>query len=394
MPPRSASTARRRGPSRPRLTSGSAPRGARPARPRCAARGRAPGGRPTAARCGGSRAGGWRRRPASPRSTDSRPRIPISAWPCLFSFLHERGARVFVPVERDRMPCRIGCPHLDPADVLARGVEALSEARLEIRQRRLEPPAGGQPRRHAAVVRVEGHRHVLPRRCRLILDHEPGPALPDRRQLRLAAGGEQHARHDEPEPRSSTLDHRKPFYDIPMRLRRLARRVIGTAGIALAGSGASAQPAPPAQATAPTAQISGVVKRASDDAPIGRARVSAAADALPEPRVTLSGADGKYALTDLPAGSYTVSVTRTGYAPQTYSRGRSITPTSIVLTSTQQVAGLDFALVPAGFIAGRILDEDGSPFAGALVDALVTRSENGTDTLFSVASSQTDDRVA
>ncbi len=177
-----------------------------------------------------------------------------------------------------------------------------------------------------------------------------------------------------------------------MRLRRLARRVIGTAGIALAGSGASAQPAPPAQTTAPTAQISGVVKRASDDAPIGRARVSAAADALPEPRVTLSGADGKYALPDLPAGSYTVSVTRTGYAPQTYSRGRSITPTPIVLTSTQQVAGLDFALVPAGFIAGRILDEDGSPFAGALVDALVTRSENGTDTLFSVASSQTDDR--
>jgi hypothetical protein len=184
-----------------------------------------------------------------------------------------------------------------------------------------------------------------------------------------------------------------------MRLRRLAPRVIGTACIAFLGSVASAQPAkPPAQPATPAqppaamAQISGIVKNANSDAPIGRARVSAAADSLPEPRVTLSGADGKYSLSDLPAGSYTVSVTRTGYAPQTYSKGRSITPTPIVVTSTEHVANLDFALVSGGFIAGRILDEDGSPFAGALVDALVTRSDNGTDTLFSVSSSQTDDR--
>ena len=184
-----------------------------------------------------------------------------------------------------------------------------------------------------------------------------------------------------------------------MRLKRLAPRVIGTACIAFLGSVASAQPAKPpvqpatpAQAPAATAQISGIIKNANDDVPIARARVSAIADGLPEPRVTLSGADGKYSLSDLPAGSYTVSVTRTGYAPQSYAKGRSITPTPIAVTGTEHVANLDFALVPGGFIAGRILDEDGSPFAGALVDALVTRSDNGTDTLFSVSSSQTDDR--
>lgn len=184
-----------------------------------------------------------------------------------------------------------------------------------------------------------------------------------------------------------------------MPVRRLAQRVIGTACIAFLGSAASAQPAkppaqpaPPAQAVVASAQISGVVKNASDDTPIGRARVSAFADTIAEPRVTLSGPDGKYALNDLPAGSYIVSVTRTGYASQTYSKGRSITPTPVVVTNAQLVGSLDFALVPGGFITGRILDEDGSPFAGALVDALVTKSNNGTDTLFSVASTQTDDR--
>lgn len=192
-----------------------------------------------------------------------------------------------------------------------------------------------------------------------------------------------------------------------MTRRRLARGVLGTALVALIGSRAYAQPArppvppqapqtTPAQPPAPaagSAQISGVIKSASDDSPLARARVTAEAEVLPEPRVTLSGADGKYALADLPAGSYTVSVTRTGYAPQTYSKGRNnITPLPLEVTSTQQAGNIDFALVSSGFIAGRVLDEDGTPFAGAVVEALVPRSDNGTDTLFSVASSQTDDR--
>ena len=181
----------------------------------------------------------------------------------------------------------------------------------------------------------------------------------------------------------------------------LAQRIVGTAFVALLGPAAAAQPAkPPArpapseQAAAPaagTAQISGVIRNSSDDTPVTRARVSAASDALEGPRVALSGADGKYSIPDLPAGAYTVTVTRSGFAPQTHSKGRSITPAPIVVADGQQVA-TDFALVPSGFIAGRILDEDGTPFAGAVVDALVTRTENGTDTLLSVSTSQTDDR--
>src|SRR5258708_10086841 len=114
---------------------------------------------------------------------------------------------------------------------------------------------------------------------------------------------------------------------------RIARGVVGTAFAALRGVGAAAQrarpPAPPAPAQGPapavgTAQISGVIKNASDDSPIARARVSAAADVLPQPRVTLSGADGKYSLTDLPAGSCTISCPRPGSPPPPHHPGPSI----------------------------------------------------------------------
>ena len=63
----------------------------------------------------------------------------------------------------------------------------------------------------------------------------------------------------------------------------------------------------------------------------------------------------------------------------------------MTVADRQQVTGIDVALVPGGVIVGRVLDEDGTPFAGAVVDALVTRSEMGTDTLASVSTSQTDD---
>jgi len=146
------------------------------------------------------------------------------------------------------------------------------------------------------------------------------------------------------------------------------------------------------QAAAGTAEIRGVVRNASDDKPIGRARVSVAADILPEPRVVISGADGGYAITNLPAGSYTVTVTRTGYAPQTWGQARSLTGMPVVLASAQHAANTDFSLVEGGSVVGRILDEDGSAFGGALVDALVAKTEGGAATLFSVGSTQTDDR--
>jgi Carboxypeptidase regulatory-like domain len=170
------------------------------------------------------------------------------------------------------------------------------------------------------------------------------------------------------------------------------RFVLAAVAVAhLSGASQVRPPVVPAPA-AGTARISGVVKNAADDAPVARARVMAVSPALPEPRVVITGADGQYAITDLPAGAYSITATRTGFAPYTYGQGRTITGTPIPVTSGQQVANIDLALVAGGVIAGRILDEDGAAFAGATVEALVRRFQGGTDMLFSVATAQTDDR--
>ncbi len=153
-----------------------------------------------------------------------------------------------------------------------------------------------------------------------------------------------------------------------------------------------AQPARPPAVAAGTAQIGGIVKSASDDKPLARARVVASSQALPQPRAAITGADGRYTLTDLPSGSYTVSATRTGFAPQAFGQGRDGGGRPIAVAGAQRVDNIDFALAPGGLIVGRILDEDGSPFAGAIVEALVTRSESGAETLVTISTGQTDDR--
>jgi len=157
----------------------------------------------------------------------------------------------------------------------------------------------------------------------------------------------------------------------------------------LAQSTSPRRPAPPAVGTA---QISGTIRNAADDKPLPRARVIATADVLEEPRATITNSDGSFTFTDLPAGSYIVSATRTGFAEQAYGQARSITGTPIVVGTAQRIGNVDIALKPGGVIVGLILDEDGSPFAGAIVEALVTRFESGAKTLYSVATAQTDDR--
>ena len=166
----------------------------------------------------------------------------------------------------------------------------------------------------------------------------------------------------------------------------------------LLAAAASAQTRPatpaPAEPARPTGSgvISGTVRNAADTAPLARARVTATADALPEPRVAITDAAGAYTIADLPPGQYVVSVTRSGFAPQVYGESHVSESRPVAVANGRAAAGIDVSLAPGGVIAGRILDEDGSPFAGAVVDALMTRSDHGSDVLVSVSTSYTDDR--
>jgi hypothetical protein len=101
-----------------------------------------------------------------------------------------------------------------------------------------------------------------------------------------------------------------------------------------------------------------------------------------------------YEFRSLPAGAYSIAVTRTGFAPQQFGERRSAPLSVIPVVRDQHVMGIEIALAPAGVIVGQILDEDGQPLAGAVIDALGSRFENNQATLLSVASARSDDKGA
>jgi len=131
---------------------------------------------------------------------------------------------------------------------------------------------------------------------------------------------------------------------------------------------------------------------ADDRRPLARARVTVSSPALPEARVVITGPDGRYEFGNLPAGPYSVTVRRTGFASQRFGDRRSAGSATVPVADGQRVTGIDIALLPAGVIAGQILDEDNQPFAGARVGALASRREDDQTTLVSISTAESDDR--
>jgi hypothetical protein len=175
----------------------------------------------------------------------------------------------------------------------------------------------------------------------------------------------------------------------PPAARPAAPATVAAAAPAPTGTAGVVAPEPQAPATA---SLAGMVVHAGTRTPIARARVTATSPALPEARVAITGADGRFDFRKLPAGAYSLVATRTGFASQQFGPRRGSPPATIPLEAGQRIATVEVALEPAGVIVGQILDEDQRPFAGARVDALVSRLESNQATLVSLATAQSDDR--
>jgi protocatechuate 3,4-dioxygenase beta subunit len=146
------------------------------------------------------------------------------------------------------------------------------------------------------------------------------------------------------------------------------------------------QKRPPAKA--PPASISGIVTTQSTGAPVARARVILSSPALPQTRVTLSDAQGQYEFSGIPAGDYDLLAVRSGYALV----GGSALGAPVRVGGGERRTGVTLVLQAAGTIPGRLQDEDGSPLAGALVEALSLRLPEARKPLLAAASAYTDDR--
>jgi len=150
-----------------------------------------------------------------------------------------------------------------------------------------------------------------------------------------------------------------------------------------------AQPSTPA----PSGKISGRVVTADTGRPIKRARVFVNAAELPGGRGTLTDDSGTYEITDLPAGRYTLNVSKSGFVSLSYGQRRPLQAgTPLQLLDGQQLKSVDFSLPRGGVISGRIVDEDGEAVPGAMVRVMRYQYQQGDRRLTQAGTAQTDDR--
>jgi hypothetical protein len=138
----------------------------------------------------------------------------------------------------------------------------------------------------------------------------------------------------------------------------------------------NAQGAPPRDARpvtqAGTAVVRGRVLAADTGKPLRRARITlSGAELGREGRSTSTSLDGRYEIGALPAGRYTIRVTRSGYLPLQYGQRRPFEPGKpLQLLDSQTIDRVDFSLPRASVISGQIIDELAEPVADVQVFAL------------------------
>jgi hypothetical protein len=123
---------------------------------------------------------------------------------------------------------------------------------------------------------------------------------------------------------------------------------------------------PPAIAqTTGTASVRGRVVAADTGAPIRRALVTLAVGETIRRQVT-TDREGRYQITALPAGRFTLSVGKGGYLTLEHGQRRAFEPgRPLELARGEALDGVDFALPRGAVIVGRVTDQRGQPVIGA-----------------------------
>jgi len=146
------------------------------------------------------------------------------------------------------------------------------------------------------------------------------------------------------------------------------------------------QPRDPATEKKGTASVKGRITAADTGRPLRRVQVRVSAPELTEARSTSTNLQGAYEFADLPAGRYTISVSRNGYLSLQYGQRRpGEPPKPLQVADGQAIDKLDFALPRSGVISGRLSDETGDAFAGVAVYAMQTQFFQGRRSLVPIS---------
>jgi hypothetical protein len=108
-----------------------------------------------------------------------------------------------------------------------------------------------------------------------------------------------------------------------------------------------------------TSVIAGRVLTADTGRPLKRVRVSASGGGRGM-HSAVTDDQGRYQITDLSAGSYTLSASKTGFVDGVYGQRRPLQPgTPLALDDAQTATNIDLRLMRGGVITGHVGDEDG-----------------------------------
>jgi hypothetical protein len=140
-----------------------------------------------------------------------------------------------------------------------------------------------------------------------------------------------------------------------------------------------------------TGVIAGKVVAADTGRPVKRARVIAAGGG--RPRAATTDDQGRFRITALPPGTYSITATKTGFVDGAFGQRRALrTGTPVDLAEAQQRADVDMKLSRGGVITGRVLDEDGEPLSRAMVTVLRQQYVRGEKQMTPAGTDQSDDR--
>jgi Carboxypeptidase regulatory-like domain len=118
--------------------------------------------------------------------------------------------------------------------------------------------------------------------------------------------------------------------------------------------------------------VSGIVVKMADSAPLRKARVVLrSVDDAKRTMVSVTDAEGHFVMKDVEAGPYRLNVSRVGFATDEYGQRKQGTSGAILtLHAGQNLKDLQFRLIPASVIAGKIYDDDGEPMPSVEVSAV------------------------
>jgi hypothetical protein len=121
-----------------------------------------------------------------------------------------------------------------------------------------------------------------------------------------------------------------------------------------------------------TCVVSGMVVAKADGSPLKGATVHLSSmDDREHTIADKTSADGRFTLKNVPAGKYSLKVSRNGYFDVEYGQKKPGDPgATLSLQRGQNVSDLQFKMGKAGVISGRIFDEDGQPMERVMVVAL------------------------